>query len=167
MLKLEKMSATEYVQIKDIKAGMRNINAVFIVLEVGQPILTKQGHEIRILRVADPTAMINFSVWDEAGALLQPGDIVRLTRGYAALWRCSLTLYTGKYGDIQKVDEFCMVFNEELNMSEPQPALAAMSQGQQHSHAAPLSLMPNAASDQVNNSKQDPFDSQQKHKSYM
>lgn len=115
------MSTVEYVQIKDLKAGMKNINAVFIVLEIGPPSLTKEAREVRTLRVADATACVNLSVWDAAGALLQPGDIVRLSRGYAALWRAALTLYSGKSGDLQKIDEFCMLFNEQVNMSEPQP----------------------------------------------
>lgn len=115
------MSNIQYVQIKDLKPGMKNINAEFIVLEVGPPTLTKEAREVRTLRVADATASVNLSVWDEPGALLQPGDIVRLTRGYASLWRAALTLYSGKSGDIQKVGEFCMLFNEQVNMSEPQP----------------------------------------------
>ncbi|KAJ0171234.1 hypothetical protein K1T71_012784 [Dendrolimus kikuchii] len=115
------MSSIEYVQIKELKPGMKNINAVFIVLEVGAPTLTKEAREVRTLRVADASACVNLSVWDEPGALLQPGDIVRLTRGYASLWRAALTLYSGKSGDIQKVGEFCMLFNEQVNMSEPQP----------------------------------------------
>ncbi|KAL0811625.1 hypothetical protein ABMA28_009078 [Loxostege sticticalis] len=118
------MSNLEYVQIKDLKPGMKNINAVFIVLEVGPPTLTKEAREVRTLRVADASASVNLSVWDEPGALLQPGDIVRLTRGYASLWRAALTLYSGKSGDIQKVGEFCMLFNEQVNMSEPQPTPA-------------------------------------------
>lgn len=115
------MSNTEYVQIKDLKTGLKNINTVFIVLEVGPPTLTKEAREVRTLKVADATASVNLSVWDEPGALLQPGDIVRLQRGYASLWRGVLTLYSGKSGDLQKIDEFCMLFNEQVNMSEPQP----------------------------------------------
>lgn len=104
----------EYVQIKDLKPGMKNINAVFIVLEVGPPTLTKEAREVRTLRVADGSACVNLSVWDAPGALLTPGDIVRLTRGYAALWRTALTLYSGKSGDLQKIGEFCMLFNEQV-----------------------------------------------------
>lgn len=50
-----------------------------------------------------------------------PGDIVRLTKGYAVIWRQCLTLYSGKNGDINKLGDFCMLFNEQLNMSEPNP----------------------------------------------
>lgn len=41
---------------------------------------------------------------------------------YANMWRGCLTLYSGKSGEISKVGDFCMVFNEVINMSEPQPA---------------------------------------------
>lgn len=113
----------EYVQIKDIRPGQKNINVVFIVLEVGHPTITKDNREVRTFKVADSTACMNVSIWDEPGQLLVPGDIVKLTKGYASVWRHCLTLYSGKNGDIQKIGEFCMVINEQLNMSEPNPAL--------------------------------------------
>ncbi|XP_012223278.1 SOSS complex subunit B homolog isoform X2 [Linepithema humile] len=113
----------DYVLIKDIRAGQKNINVVFIVLEVSHPTITKENREVRTLKVADSTACMNVSIWDEPGQLLMPGDIVRLTKGYASVWRQCLTLYSGKTGDIQKIGEFCMVINEQVNMSEPNPLL--------------------------------------------
>lgn len=114
----------EFVMIKDIRPGQKNINVLFIVLEVSHPTITKENREVRTFKVADSTACINVSIWDEPGQLLVPGDIVRLTKGYASVWRQCLTLYSGKNGDIQKIGEFCMVINEQLNMSEPNPVLA-------------------------------------------
>lgn len=114
----------DYVQLKDIRAGQKNINVVFIVLEVSHPTITKENREVRTFKVADSTACMNVSIWDEPGQLLMPGDIVRLTKGYASVWRQCLTLYSGKNGDIQKIGEFCMVINEQVNMSDPNPMLA-------------------------------------------
>ncbi|XP_071446633.1 SOSS complex subunit B homolog [Hetaerina americana] len=111
----------EFVQIKDIRPGLKNINVVFIILEIGHPTVTKENREVRTCKVADHSACINVSLWDEPGQLLAPGDIVRLTKGYSAIWRNCLTLYSGKNGDIQKMGEFCMVFTEQPNMSEPNP----------------------------------------------
>ncbi|XP_018332588.1 SOSS complex subunit B homolog [Agrilus planipennis] len=118
---------SNYVQIKDMRPGLKNINAIFIVLEVGHPTLTKENREVRTFKVADQSACINASVWDEAGQLLVPGDIVKLTKGYVSMWRNCLTLYTSKGGDLQKIGEFCMVFNEQLNMSEPNQMIAMTS----------------------------------------
>ncbi|XP_063239974.1 SOSS complex subunit B homolog [Bacillus rossius redtenbacheri] len=119
----------EFIQIKDIRQGLKNINVVFIVLEVGPPTVTKENREVRTFKVADTSASINVSIWDDPGQMLVPGDIVRLTKGYASVWRNCLTLYSGKSGEIQKIGEFCMVFNEQLNMSEPNLALAAQNAG--------------------------------------
>ncbi|XP_042544308.1 SOSS complex subunit B2 isoform X2 [Dipodomys merriami] len=107
--------------IKDIKAGLKNLNVVFIVLEIGRVTKTKDGHEVRSCKVADKTGSITISVWDEVGSLIQTGDIIRLTRGYASMWKGCLTLYTGRGGELQKIGEFCMVYSEVPNFSEPNP----------------------------------------------
>ncbi|KYN42280.1 SOSS complex subunit B like protein [Trachymyrmex septentrionalis] len=129
----------EYVQIKDIRAGQKNINVVFIVLEVSHPTITKENREVRTFKVADSTACMNVSIWDEPGQLLMPGDIVRLTKGYASVWRQCLTLYSGKNGDIQKIGEFCMVINEQVNMSEPNPMLVQQLVNRDQSGSGPPS----------------------------
>lgn len=132
------------IPIKDIKPGLKNINVVFIVLEVGAATVTKENREVRNFKVADPTACINVSVWDEPGKLLVPGDIVKLTKGYASVWRHCLTLYSGKNGDIHKIGEFCLTFNEQLNMSEPKRIETQMQLGPQVSN--PVQLLANNGS---------------------
>ncbi|XP_051958028.1 SOSS complex subunit B1-B isoform X3 [Xyrauchen texanus] len=87
--------------VKDIKAGLKNLNVIFIVLETGRVTKTKDGHEVRTCKVADKTGSISISVWDEVGGLIQAGDIIRLTKG------------------------FCMVYSEVPNFSEPNPEYLA------------------------------------------
>ncbi|XP_022320236.1 SOSS complex subunit B2-like [Crassostrea virginica] len=111
----------QFINIKDIKPGQKNINIMFIVLEIGTPTRTRDGHDVRSVKVADKTGSINISIWDETGDLLQTGDICRLTKGYSNVWKSCLTLYTGKSGEVIKVGEFCMQFTEAPNMSEPKP----------------------------------------------
>ncbi|EDW36890.1 GL25935 [Drosophila persimilis] len=120
------MYNVDCIPIKDIKPGLKNINVIFIVLDVGSATVTKENREVRNFKVGDHTASINVSIWDEPGKLIIPGDIIRLTKGYACLWRHCLTLYSGKNGEVFKIGEFCMIFNENINMSEPkrpEPAL--------------------------------------------
>ncbi|XP_013109674.1 SOSS complex subunit B homolog [Stomoxys calcitrans] len=109
----------ECIAIKDIKPGLKNINVIFIVLEIGTATVTKENREVRNFKVGDHTACINVSIWDEPGKLITPGDIIKLTKGYASIWRHCLTLYSGKNGEVYKIGEFCMTFNEAVNMSEP------------------------------------------------
>uniref|UniRef100_A0A8D0E3J9 SOSS complex subunit B2 n=1 Tax=Salvator merianae TaxID=96440 RepID=A0A8D0E3J9_SALMN len=135
------MANESYLFIKDIKPGLKNLNVIFIVLEIGRVTKTKDGHEVRSCKVADKTGSITISVWDELGGLIQPGDIIRLTKGYASLWKGCLTLYTGRGGELQKIGEFCMVYSEVPNFSEPntdhpgQPNKVA--QGEQNSNTVP------------------------------
>lgn len=138
------------IAIKDIRPNLKNINVLFIVLEVGQTTITKENRMVRTFKVGDPTACINVSVWDEPGNLIVPGDIVRLTKGYASIWRHCLTLYTGKNGDILKVGDFCMNFNELLNMSEPNPNLTQMTNVNQQTNPSLMALNNGAVSNNGN-----------------
>lgn len=108
----------DFTFIRDLKIGIKNVNLNVIVLEVGRPSTTKEGHEIRTCRVADRSACINLSVWGDIGNFIQPGDICRLTKGYVSLWKGVPTLYVGKGGELVKTGEFCFLFNESLNMSD-------------------------------------------------
>ncbi|XP_035030552.1 SOSS complex subunit B2 isoform X1 [Hippoglossus stenolepis] len=119
--------------LKDVKPGSKNLNIVFIVLEIGRVTKTKDGHEVRSCKVADKSGSIAISVWDELGSLIQAGDIIKLTRGYASIWKGCLTLYTGRGGDLQKIGEFCMVYSEVPNFSEPNPDLQSQTNQQNKS----------------------------------
>uniref|UniRef100_A0A4W5NHN4 Nucleic acid binding protein 2 n=1 Tax=Hucho hucho TaxID=62062 RepID=A0A4W5NHN4_9TELE len=112
---------TTETHVKDIKPGLKNLNVIFIVLETGRVTKTKDGHEVRTCKVADKTGSISISVWDEVGGLIQTGDIIRLTKGYASVFKGCLTLYTGRGGELLKIGEFCMVYSEVPNFSEPNP----------------------------------------------
>ncbi|XP_058054737.1 SOSS complex subunit B homolog [Anopheles bellator] len=114
----------DLMAIKDIYPGLKNINVIFIILDIGPVTLTKENREVRTFKVADQSAAINVSIWDEPGKQLSPGDIVRLTKGYSAIWRQCLTLYSGKNGEIVRLGDFCYNFNEMVNMSEPNPNLS-------------------------------------------
>ncbi|XP_030633491.1 SOSS complex subunit B1 [Chanos chanos] len=116
---------TTETHVKDIKPGLKNLNLIFIVLETGRVTKTKDGHEVRTCKVADKTGSISISVWDEVGGLIQTGDIIRLTKGYASVFKGCLTLYTGRGGELQKIGEFCMVYSEVPNFSEPNPEYLA------------------------------------------
>ncbi|KAI8761247.1 SOSS complex subunit B2 [Biomphalaria glabrata] len=123
----------QYLSLKDIRPGMKNLHIIFIVLEVGKPTRTKDGHDVRSCKVADKTGSMNVSVWDEAGHVIQSGDICKFLRGYASLWKGSLTLYTGKIGEILKIGEFCLNFIEMPNFSDPNPEYLKLESSQRKS----------------------------------
>ena len=55
---------------------------IIFYIVTGKPNKTKDGNDIRTVKVADKSGSINMSVWNEYGAVIQPGDIVRFTKGY-------------------------------------------------------------------------------------
>jgi len=57
------------------------LSVAFDCLISGKPTVTKDGHSVRTVKVADRTGAINMSVWDEVGDQLQTGDICRITKG--------------------------------------------------------------------------------------
>ena len=106
-------------KIIDLAPCMQRICCKFIVLEVNNGITTKDGHVITTCRVADRTASINLSVWDEKGKAIKSGDILKLNKGYANVWKNVLTLYTGKAGQLTRVGEFSFLYSELPFLSEP------------------------------------------------
>lgn len=104
--------------VKDLKPGIKGLVMNLIVIEVGKPTITKENHEVRCCKVADHTGSVRLSVWNEVGALLCPGDIIRITKGYATLFKGFITMYTGAGGTVEKIGEFCMIFSETPFISE-------------------------------------------------
>jgi hypothetical protein len=68
---------------------MKQLSCFVIVLEKGAATKTKEDHVMAQFLVADSTGSIVLSAWDTDGEGLQPGDILRLTNGYAS----SILLY--------------------------------------------------------------------------
>ncbi|KAI5700714.1 hypothetical protein M8J75_002291 [Diaphorina citri] len=144
------------VYIKDLHVGIKNVNVTCIVLDISPRVTLKENREVRTLKVADSTACINLSLWDEPGALLHPGDIVRLTKCYAQIWRNCLTLYSSKSGLIEKIGEFCMVFNENLDMSIPIPNLPVNAPQSANGNSNPGSM--NNSGNNKGNMRPNPID---------
>nr|VZI12834.1 unnamed protein product [Spirometra erinaceieuropaei] len=103
--------------IKDLKPNMKRVSAVFIVLDVGSPTRTKDGNEVRTVKVADRTGCINLSVWNEKGALIAPCDTLQLLQGNTTVRNGCLTLNVGRFGQLIKFGEFCFPFVEQPDYS--------------------------------------------------
>ncbi|CDW58940.1 hypothetical protein TTRE_0000726901 [Trichuris trichiura] len=99
------MNEPKCMCIRDLTANMRYINLQFIILEIGPPRRTRDGHDVRLIRIADQTGSVNLSAWDEIGSALSVGDICRLVNGYAGYHRGCLTVNCGKLGELRKIGE--------------------------------------------------------------
>ena len=86
-------SSGRFLHIKDLEPNQKTINLHVIVLDVTKPNTTKDGHEVRTVRIADKTGSINLSVWNEHGSVLREGDILRLNGCFTQIWKNSLQVY--------------------------------------------------------------------------
>ena len=110
-----------YFNIKDLEPNQKSVSLQVIVLEVAKPTQTKDGHEVRTVRIADRTGSINLSVWNDHGAVLREGDILRLNGCFTQIWKNSLQVKIGNKGQILKQGEFMMLFSETPDMSVLSP----------------------------------------------
>ena len=110
-------SSGRFLYIKDLEPNQKAINLHVIVLEVTRPNTTKDGNEVRTVRIADKTGSINLSVWNEHGSVLRDGDILRLNGCFTQVWKNSLQVKISNKGQIIKCGDFMMTFNESLDMS--------------------------------------------------
>lgn len=106
-----------FLYIKDLEPNQKSINLHVIVLEVTRPNTTKDGNEVRTVRIADKTGSINLSVWNEHGSVLREGDILRLNGCFTQIWKNSLQVKISNKGQIVKCGDFMMIFNDSLDMS--------------------------------------------------
>ncbi|CAG9538812.1 unnamed protein product [Cercopithifilaria johnstoni] len=111
--------------ISQLMPNMKNVNLTFIVLDIGQSRRTPQGHDVRTIRVADPTGSVLMGVWNDVGDNISAGDIWRLRNGFTTIFKGSLSLSYGKMGELLKTGEFFMVYSEIPNMSEYNAEYAA------------------------------------------
>ena len=90
-----------------------------IVLEKLPQKAKKNKEDLTItLLVADETGSVHLTLFDGKGDRLKGGDILRISNGYAGLYKGALTVYakTG-FATVEKVGEFAMQFNEFPNLS--------------------------------------------------
>lgn len=54
------------------------VNLMMIMFFAGQSRRTTQGHDVRTIRIADPTGSVLMGIWNDVGDCIVPGDIWRL-----------------------------------------------------------------------------------------
>lgn len=112
----------KFTYIKMITPEMKVVNIQFIVLSVGSPRVTKDGHEVRTVRVADMSGSVDLAVWNEIGEAVSAGDICRLKNGHTRCRHGCLSVSCGKSSEVIKIGEFMMVYSDVPNVSDFNPA---------------------------------------------
>ena len=107
--------------VKDMTENSKNVNATLKVLEIGEvkDIKSQYGDkQVCEVKVADGTASILLSLWDDQIGKIAAGDSISIQNGYISVVRNSMRLNIGKYGKMLLSEEPVVEVNTELNMSD-------------------------------------------------
>lgn len=114
----------ENVKVADLSPRSKHVNLRVKVVEKGEvkEIATMGGSKkLREILVGDETGTILMTLWGDQGEGIEEGDILNIENGYITLYRGSMRLSVGRYGNLNiLVDEEFPEVNTENNMSDKQ-----------------------------------------------
>ncbi|MFW9906429.1 MAG: hypothetical protein ACFFFH_19090 [Candidatus Thorarchaeota archaeon] len=109
------------VKIGDVKPLEKRLNVVFQVTDVGEEreINKRSGetHRVCDFTVADDTASITLTLWNEDIDAISVGNVYKLSNGFANVFQNSLRLSKGKYGEIGEDSTIFDEINQDKNRS--------------------------------------------------
>jgi replication factor A1 len=90
------------MNIKDLRDGMRRVDAEGEIAEMSEPrsVNLKSGDQARVAdcTLKDDTGQIKLSLWDDQIDQVKIGAKVRITNGYTNSFRGEVRLNVGRYG---------------------------------------------------------------------
>ena len=114
--------ASVQVKIKDLTPQSKRVDVVAKVLDVSEAkeIPGKFGNSRKVAEatIADETAAIILSLWDNQIGSIVKDDVVEIKNGYVSLVRGHMRINVGKYGQLTKSDKALDSTSTELNMSD-------------------------------------------------
>ena len=111
------------VQLADVKPFQNRFKTIFKVIgkseekEVTNKNNPEETHRMSDITVADESASIILTAWDDDINLLEEGSYFSLANGYVNLFKSSMRLARGKFGTIE-AEEADFEANTENNRSE-------------------------------------------------
>ena len=93
------------MKVSEVRPDMRRIDLELKVLEVEEPrtYLRRDGREGRVATAVaeDDTGKIKISLWDAEIDRVKAGDRIKITNGYARLFRNEVHVSAGIYGRLE------------------------------------------------------------------
>ena len=96
--------------IKELRAGMNNVNLKAKILEVTKPkhVVTRYGNHAAIAKalIADETGTINLCLWNGQIASVSAGDIIQIENAQVSVFRGEKHMTLGRKGTLSNVAIF-------------------------------------------------------------
>jgi len=101
-------NATEKLDIRDLRDGMRRVDAEGEIVDISEPrnVNLRTGGEARVAdcTLRDSTGSIKLSLWDDQIDAVKQGAKVRVTNGYTNSFRGEVRLNVGRYGKLEVLE---------------------------------------------------------------
>jgi len=95
-------------RIKDLKAGMKQINLKARVLEIpkSKMVYTRSGMMAYVSNalIADETGSIRISLWNQQINIISEGDLINIKKGKVARFRGERQLRIGRHGSLSIIE---------------------------------------------------------------
>jgi replication factor A1 len=113
----------EFMKVGDLKTYSRRVNVKVKVLsktETREVASRRSGSTLSVAEalVGDDTGCVLLNLWEEDIEKVDEGDIITITNGYVKLFKGSMRLNIGRYGQTEKIEEDIPEVNTENNLSE-------------------------------------------------
>ena len=117
------------MKIEELKPYQKKIELVVKVVSKAEPKEVKSrwdssSHRMTEALVGDETGTVLLTLWDDSIDALEDGKTYVVSNAYTTLFKDSLRLNTGRFGEIQAATEEISTVNTENKMSkdiEPKP----------------------------------------------
>lgn len=112
---------SEPKKVDELNPGSRAVDVLVKILELNpsRQVSTKDGsvHNVAEAVVADDTASVILSLWDDDIGRVQVGKTIAIKNGYITLFRGTMRLNVGRYGTMEDTAEALETVNTENNIS--------------------------------------------------
>jgi replication factor A1 len=96
---------TIHMNVRDLRDGMRRVDAEGEIAEMSEPrnVNLRTGGEARVAdcTLKDDSGQIKLSLWDDQIDMVKQGSRIRVTNGYTNSFRGELRLNVGRYGRLE------------------------------------------------------------------
>ncbi len=117
------MAEGPFIKVGDLTPKSKRVNIVFKVvsMEEVKNVRSKKDrtpHVVTEALVGDDTGTVLLTLWDEVVEQVQAGKVYELTNGYVNMFKGTIRLNIGKYGEIRELEDVEVEVEAENNVSE-------------------------------------------------
>lgn len=113
----------DFMKVEDLRTYSRRANVKVKVVrkDESKTVVSKRnGNTYRVAEalVGDETGCVLLNLWNEDIDRFEVGDVIEIRNGYVKLFRGSMRLNIGRYGEARKIEEDMPEVKTENNLSE-------------------------------------------------